>query len=184
MRKAILTIFMIFNGCSSGFISQSSSTLAVKSFGLNQYVLYANCPTIVCTDGFANEGDIWLTDIPIDNLRSGDIDKGQIIHLQIMWTPTAGKTPLASTSTNLVIKHIIIADGQMGVYGGGGYCIPRGTPSTGLDVYVEEATIALQDHSTQFADLLTPATMIGNVRSTPDDRTAKLIAAAAQRLTQ
>lgn len=184
MHKLLILLAMGISGCSSGITSNSSSTLEVRSLGLDQKVLRTDCSTIVCTDGFANEGDIWMTDIPVDQLRTGSVSMGQIIHLQILWTPTAGKTPLASTSTNLAIEHIIIVDGEIGIYGGGGYCWPEGTPETGLEIIVEEATIALQHHSAQFADLLTPATMEGRVRSQPDPNTARLIAAAAKQLTQ
>ena len=184
MHKYLLLVAILLSGCSAGFNSNASSSLEIRSLGLDQLVLYADCPTIVCTNGFANEGDIWMTDIPADQLRSGIITQGQIIHLQILWIPTAGKTPLASTSTNLAIEHIIVTDGEVGVYGGGGYCWPKGSPETGLNIVVEEATIAIQERSPRFADLLTPATMEGRVHSNPDPNTARLIAAAADQLMQ
>ena len=150
--------------------------------GSNSYTLLADCTTIVCTAGFANEGEIWMTDIPIDELAKGNSPNGQIVHLQVLWNPVAGKTPLASTSTNLVIRHIIIADGEVGVYGGGGYCWSKGSPSEGMKLDIEEATIAIQDRSPGFSDLLTPATMTGDLTSRPDDVTARQIATAARRI--
>ncbi len=150
--------------------------------GLNRIVLLADCDTIVCTEGFANEGDIWMTDIPMDQIQNGNILNGQIIHLQVLWTPVAGKTPLASTSTNLAIEHIIISNGNVGIYGGGGYCWKYGNPEDGMHLLIEDATIAIHEQSADFADLLTPATMNGSVRSIPDTTLAKQIAAAANLL--
>ena len=150
--------------------------------GLDRVVLQPHCTTIVCTNGFANEGDVWMTDIPLDQLVEGNFLNGQIIHLQVLWTPVAGKTPLASTSTNLSIEHIIIADGRVGIYGGGGYCWMSGNPEKGMQLYIEDATIAIQEQSNGFLDLLTPATMNGRVRSVPDQTTARQIATAAELL--
>lgn len=183
MHRILFTLVLLLAGCASGGGFAQKSTVQVQSRGMNSVILLANCSTIVCTSGFANEGEIWMTDIPIDELTQGNSPDGQIIHLQLLWTPVAGKTPLASTSTNLAIKHIIIADGEVGVYGGGGYCWPKGSPSSGMRLDIEEATIALQNRSSsRFIDLLTPATMTGELTSRPDAITARQIATAARRI--
>ena len=162
-------------------VSGNASSLQLQSIGKNQMVLPVDCATVVCAEGFANEGDIWITDIPMDNLQSGNIRNGQIIRIQLLWFPKAGKTPLAETSTNFVIEHIIIAEGEVGIYGGGGYCWPKGTPENGMTLKIEDATIAIQQNSQHFADLLTPATLNGTVIGKADKETARLISAAAQR---
>ena len=159
------------------------SSLEVHSLGLNRKVLPINCSVIVCTTGFADEGNIWMTDIPLDQLTSGVFSDGQIIHLQLLWKPVAGKTPLSSSSTNLAIKHIIIADGKVGVYTGGGFCLPNGSPQKGMSLYIEEATIALQEGAIGFNDLLTPATMTGRVSSVPNTRIARQIETVAKLIT-
>jgi hypothetical protein len=180
IRKLLFLTFFAFAGCASGggFLG-SSSPLEIHSMGLDRVVLKTNCSTIVCTKGFANEGDIWMTDIPLDKLAKGNFTDGQIIHLQVLWTPLAGKTPLASTSTNLAIKHIIISEGNIGIYGGGGYCWNNGNPDEGMQLYIEDATIAIQNHSPSFQDILTPATMNGVVKSMPNSAIAQQIASAA-----
>ena len=179
----VLLLISLISSCTSGgVITNHSSSLEVYSMGLNQVVLRIDCTTIVCTKGFANEGDIWMTDIPMEDLLAGEFTNGQIIHLQVLWTPVAGKTPLASTSTNLSIEHIIIADGNVGVYGGGGYCGLSGNPERGMQLNIEDATIAIQKQSSGFDDLLTPATMNGQVRSVPDKTIARQIATAAEML--
>lgn len=183
MHKILLTLLLFLPACTSGGGFAQHSSVQIQSMGRNSNTLYADCSTIVCTTGFANEGEIWMTDIPIEELAQGNSPDGQIIQLQVLWIPMAGKTPLASTSTNLAIKHIIIADGEVGVYGGGGYCWSKGSPSEGMRLDIEEATIAIQHQSSGFFDLLTPATMTGDLRSRPDDVTARQIATAARRIT-
>jgi len=183
IRNLFLPIFLSMQACTSvGTISNHSSSLEVYSMGLDRVVLQPNCTTIVCTNGFANEGEIWMTDIPLDQLSEGTFSDGQILHLQVLWTPVAGKTPLTATSTNLSIEHVIIAEGTVGIYGGGGFCWLSGNPEKGMHVYVEDATIAIQEQSSGFLDLLTPATMNGRVRSVPDSTTARQIATAVELL--
>ena len=179
MRNLFLVPFLLLTACSSGGFFSSTSALEVHSMGLDRAVLRADCSTIVCTQGFANEGDIWMTDIPMDDLVSGDFDTGQIIHLQLLWTPVAGKTPLESTSTNLAIKQYIISNGAVGVYGGGGFCWPTGAPEKGISLYIEEANLSLQNSNGNFNDLLSPASITGRVQSTPNNTIARQIANAA-----
>ena len=162
-------------------VAGKTSSLQLKSIGKNELVLPIDCATVVCTEGFANEGDVWITDIPMDDLQSGNIENGQIIRIQLLWFPKAGKTPLAETSTNFVVEHIIIAEGEVGIYGGGGYCWPKGSAQEGLTLKIEDATIAMQQNTQHFADLLTPATLNGTVIGKADKKTARVISAAAQR---
>ena len=183
IRNLFFLLFLLIPACSIGSgITAHSSSLEVHSMKLHRVILKVNCSTIVCAKGFANEGDIWMTDIPLDQLESGDFTNGQIVHLQVLWTPVAGKTPLASTSTNLSIEHIIISDGQVGIYGGGGYCWLNGTAEDGMQLNIENATIAIQQNTDGFADLLTPATMNGEVQSVPNQTVARQIATAAELL--
>ncbi len=182
MHRFLFTILVFLPACTNGGGIAQHSSVTVQSMGRNNSTLYADCSTIVCDAGFANEGEIWMTDIPIEELAKGNVPNGQIIQLQVLWAPVAGKTPLASTSTNLVIKQIIISDGEVGVYGGGGYCWPTGSPNRGLKLDIEQATIAIQQQSPGFFDLLTPATMTGAVTSRPDKVIAHQIATAARRI--
>ena len=183
-HKCFLLPLLLLTACSPGGSSTQNSSLEVHSMGLDRVILYANCTTIVCTDGFANDGDIWMTDIPMEKVISGDFSNGQIIHFQILWTPVAGKTPLASTSTNMTIKHLIISDGVVGVYGGGGFCWKSGTPAKGMVLHIEDATIALQSESNNFTDLLSPATMVGSISSVSNTQIANKISNAAYRILQ
>jgi len=182
-HKFFLLPFLFLSACSSGGFFSSSSSLEVHSMGLERAIVRTDCTTIVCSEGFANEGDIWMTDIPMDQLVAGDFETGEIIHLQLLWKPVAGKTPLASTSTNLTIYYYIISNGVVGVYGGGGYCWPSGTPTKGMSLLIEEANLILQKNNAGFTDFLSPASMTGRVTSIPDSKTARQIYNAALLIT-
>ena len=187
MIRNLLLLFIVFlTSCSAGSgFSTHASSLEVHSMGLDRVVLRADCTTIVCTEGFANEGDIWMTDIPLDQLTSGEYSNGQIIHLQLLWTPVAGKTPLVSTSTNLAIKYFIISEGKVGIYSGGGFAWLSGTPEKGMLLNIEGATVAIETPTVAgFADRLTPATVVGKVRSVPNQTIARQIATAAELIRQ
>lgn len=182
LRNLLLLLFLCVASCSPGSITSHSSSLEVHSMAQDRSVLTPRCTTVVCTEGFANEGDVWMTDIPLEQLTSGTFTSGQIIHLQVLWTPVAGKTPLVPTSTNLAIEYIIVSNGEVGVYGGGGFGWLSGTPETGMHVKIEDATVAIEAQANGFTDLLTPATIVGTVNSVPDSTIARQIATAAELL--
>ena len=184
MRNAFIGCLMVsLWGCAHvAQNTNSACSLIVESYSIDQVVFPIDCHTVVCTDGFANEGFVWITDLSEDALRSGEFNHGQIVQIQLLWIPEAGKTPLSETSTNFVFEHIIISNGEIGVYGGGGYCWPSGNAQTGITLDVEDATIALQEKSERFVDLLSPSTISGVVRSQPNAHIARLIEAAAQRI--
>jgi hypothetical protein len=175
----LLLSILLLPGCSTGGFFADNSSLEIHSMGLDRTVLRANCTTVVCTEGFANEGDIWMTDIPMDQIVAGDFQTGQIIHLQLLWKPVAGKTPLVSTSTNLTIMYYIISNGVVGIYEGGGFCWPSGDLDNGLSLFIEDANLSIKSRNANFIDLLSPASMSGRVTSVPDRTTARQIKNAA-----
>ncbi len=184
MLKVTFACFTLFLVSCSHIARTNSplSSLTLESYGIDQVIYPIECSTVVCTTGFANEGYVWMTDLSEEALRSGNITNGQIVQLQLLWIPEAGKTPLAETSTNFVVEHIIVSDGVVGIYGGGGFCWPSGNAETGMTLDIEDATVAIQEEDERFVDLLTPATLVGTVYSTPNVNKSRLIAAAAERL--
>ena len=121
LRNSILLIVSaLLTCCTSGNFLGQSRPLQVHSLGPEQNLLDCNCPIAASIPSASSEGELWLTNIPLDLLESGNFESGQIIRLQVLWIPTPGKTPLASTSTNVTIKQIIIAGDEVGVYVGAG----------------------------------------------------------------
>ena len=175
----LLTFFL--TGCSSEHFLGSSQVLEVHSLGPEQLLLPCDYKTIASMPSSGTEGELWATDIPLEALENGNFDSGQILRMQVLWIPASGKTPLASTSTNITIMQIIISGDATGVYVGAGYGWPSGSPEKGLTIHMEDATIELQSSTDNFSDLLTPATMVGSIHAPANTTLARKLAAYAER---
>ncbi|MCH2161755.1 MAG: hypothetical protein MK085_07760 [Phycisphaerales bacterium] len=106
--------------------------------------------------------ELILSTVSLDDLQSGNYEYAQVIHAQLLWSPRAGRTPVNKMATNLVIRHVVLVGDQVGLYGGGGFAWPRGTPGkTGLGLDVTGSSISLLDSTDGFRDLLSPAELRG-----------------------
>lgn len=126
-----------------------------------------------------NTADIYLTDIPEPALALGtslEGVSGQIVHLRLFVSPEAGSTPIDQTACSVSIRLVVVSQGEVGIYGGGGFLFPDDDPgSSTLDGNVEQATMKFIASTEHFADRLGPSELSGSV-SAPKD------AALAQRL--
>lgn len=126
--------------------------------------------------GYADEPaglSLVLSTVPLDALREGDFDEAQVVDIRYMWEPIAGRTPVNRNATNLTIRHIVLVGDEVGVYGGGGFGWPRGTPGrTGFGVRITGSSVSLVDSTDGFQDLLSPATLLGTVGAPLDAKTA------------
>ncbi|MCH2137082.1 MAG: hypothetical protein MK101_10975 [Phycisphaerales bacterium] len=147
--------------------------------------------TGVCSADPRVEASIWLTDLseatlaqappekgaPLENSHSqGTLRDGQAMHVELLFSPRPGYTPLDSTATNIAIRYIIFSRGEVGIYEGGGYGYPIGSIESGsMSLRIENATLSLGAHTSGFVDLLTPATLSGTFNGPRDDAKAELI---------
>lgn len=116
----------------------------------------------VCGEDPYVDTSLWMTDIAANELQSGDVPEGQILHVELLFEPRAGWTPIDSTATNLAIRYILIADGEVGIYEGGGFGYPIGTGrSSSMTLRIDEATMQLSRSTVGFVDLLSPAELNG-----------------------
>lgn len=177
----LLISCMFLTGCTGGNFLGQSRPLQVHSLGREQVLLDCSSSIAASMPSVSNEGELWLTNIPLDLLESGNVESGQIIRMQVLWTPSPGKTPLVPTSTNVSIKQIIISGDEVGVYVGAGFGWPTSSITDGISISMEDATIELQSATDRFADLLTPATMVGYIHAPTDAPLARKISAYAER---
>ena len=98
-------------GCASGRVSGS---LRAESLGDDRVYLDGVYKTAVYADVNATEISFFVTDIPMDNLLAGNITTGMVVHVNLLWEPTAGKTPMDSSATNVTVRYIVFTDGEMG----------------------------------------------------------------------
>ena len=114
-----------------------------------------------------------LSDVSLEQWKRGDVRDGQALHVQLLWQPKPGATPLDETATNISISHVIVSSGEIGIYAGGGFAIPRGTPGDDhLSLALRDASIELSDSTSGFQDLLSPARMTGSITASLDDDAA------------
>ena len=101
-RTLILTLLGLATaaGCASGRISGS---LRAESLGDDRVYLDGVYKTAVYTDLNTTETSFFITDIPMDELLAGDITTGMVIHLSLLWEPSAGKTPMDTSATNVTV---------------------------------------------------------------------------------
>lgn len=124
----------------------------------------------VCSADPRVEASIWLTDMAPDELADGTVRDGQALHIEVLFTPRPGYTPLDPTATNVAIRYIILSRGEVGIYEGGGYGYPIGSIESGsMSLRVEGATLRLGAHTSGFVDLLTPAQLSGTFNGPRDD---------------
>ena len=153
----LLTACLSF-GCAPSF---PSGTVSINGRTAEPVQLVANFGY----GGYAVEEadtELILSTVSLEDLRAGNYEHAQVIHAQLLWTPRAGRTPVNKMATNLVIRHVVLVGDQVGVYGGGGFAWPRGTPGkTGLGLDVTGSNISLLESTDGFRDLLSPAELRG-----------------------
>jgi hypothetical protein len=165
---------LIPQACTS--VGHVRGSLRVETLSDPPAVLTADYVSIVYLDDPDGEVSFLLTDVPAQDLLRGDIEQAQVMHLQLLWEPKPGATPMDVTATNATIRHVIIADGEVGVYGGAGFALPSGKPGRGrLKIALRDATIHLLEATDGFNDPLTPARMTGNFVAEDDPQLARKV---------
>ena len=178
-----LCLNALFLGGCQHFSSQG--TIRINSLGDNPVVLTAEFHTV----GFDHQPDaetsFWLSDVSIDDLMSGTVINGQILHIELLWLPRPGSTPIDSSATNASIRYIVIANGEVGVYIGAGFVMPHNDlDSSRLTVTVRDASLKLGDSTDGLVDLLSPAHLSGQFTAHRDpDLTRQFRLAASQFVT-
>lgn len=121
----------------------------------------------------STSAEVILTDLSEEELELGsDIGPlgGRITQLTMFLQPSPGDTPIAPTAVNTTVRHVVVTRGQVGVYGGGGFLLPRDRP--GAEVFrgrMSEAPMRLLSRSAGFADRLGPSVLEASFSARRDD---------------
>ncbi len=167
-------------GCAAG---HASGTLRVESLGDDRVYLDGVYETAVYADLNSTEISFFVTDIPMDDLLAGNITTGMVVHVNLLWEPAAGKTPMDSSATNVTVRYIVFADGEMGIYGGAGFAMPKGELGKGpMSLSLRDTSITLLDKTDGFVDLLSPARLTGKINAGLDERRSRQMAYAVNQL--
>ncbi len=132
----------------------------------------------------ANAGaSFMMSDISDEDLMAGKVADGQLLHVQVLWVPLAGNTPMDSSATNASIRYVVISNGEVGVYSGAGFAEPDDDlDSDRVWVTLADATLQLQESTAGFHDLLSPAQLSGSFTATRDEQKARQVNRAASQL--
>jgi hypothetical protein len=127
-----------------------------------------------------NSADIVLADFDLQDLTDfSDLPMdGQIMHIHFFVRPRPGRTPIATTACSATVRHIVLSRGEIGVYTGGGFMLPRGT--TGDHRFggsIDPATLRLSRSTEYFIDALGASTAdVSFSASRQDDETRAWVA--------
>ena len=173
-------------GC--GFLRVSDNpvgSLQVTSLGGDAVAVEGDYSTALYSDQLTTDASFYISDVSVDQLISGDFQTGQVVHVEKLWQPKAGKTPLDSSATNVSIRYVVFAHGEVGIYRGGGFAtFQRHAGSTRVTVSMLDSSLRLSESTAGFRDLLGPTQMIGKVTAKLDRaNTRKLHYLLSQRVT-
>lgn len=128
----------------------------------------------------ANSADVYMTDLPATVLEpNADLSglSGNITHLRMFIDPDPGRTPIDPTACSVTVRHIVIANGEVGVYGGGGFTNPGSPGDSTFSGTVRGATLRLVAASPGFRDLLGATEFEGGFSAKKDAKLARRLEA-------
>lgn len=128
----------------------------------------------------ASTADIYVSDIPMQQLSAADsLDElaGSIVHIHMFLRPRPGRTPIETTASTVAVQWVVLARGEVGVYGGGGFMFPAGAP--GDDTFggaIKNGSVRLLAATPGFVDRLGAAEFSAGIRAPQDEAAAALLA--------
>jgi hypothetical protein len=175
---------------SGGSISMVSTTQATR--------LDASFRTAVYRYQDENTADLYFSDLTTEQLEAiasgrsrAEVapEGGQILHIHLFLTPSAGRTPIEFTASNVTLTHIILSGDAVGVYGGGGFLLPSRTFAVepGRDRFggdMRNATVRFLGSTEGYSDQIGSASLDGNLNARLDPETASRIGSLMSSLTR
>lgn len=124
--------------------------------------------------------EFYISDIPLRELaRAESFEElsGTIVHIHLFIRPKPGKTPIQPTASTATIQAAVLSRGEVGLYGGGGFMLPSGTPGdNSFGGSIRGGSVRLLAATPGFADRLGAAHFTAGINA-PDDEAAAAIMA-------
>ncbi|MFM7052834.1 MAG: hypothetical protein ACKOYN_12005 [Planctomycetota bacterium] len=123
------------------------------------------------------EHSFWFSTVPLSALAdlpaSAPVPDAVFVHIQMVWTPAPGLTPLDDTAMNAVVRTVVVSGGEIGIYGGGAFVRPTGLDEdesttgepTTWSLEIEGGSVSLLEKTAGFSDLLSPAGFAGSFKA-------------------
>lgn len=156
-------------------VMASPGAMRVTSRGQERAELPLTLPTRVYDSTDANTADFYLSDLPREVWMGGaDASSmtGVMVHVHMFVAPKAGRTPIETTASSATVRVLVLSNGELGVYGGGGFFSKSGT--AGQKTFgggLREGTVKLIRATAGFDDRLGPAFFSGSINAerNPDE---------------
>lgn len=134
----------------------------------------------------ASSANLYFTDLSDEALTPGsDLTgvSGTIVHIHLFAIPKVGKTPIDRTASTATVRTLVLAEGHIGVYGGGGFMMPSGKPGERtLGGSISSASIRLTGSTPGFEDRIGAGEFSASVAAPLDEASARRIAARLEEL--
>lgn len=130
--------------------------------------------------------DIYLSDLPEAALQTHASlagVSGTIVHVHLFTLPKAGKTPIDDTASTATVRTLVVSNGHLGVYGGGGFMMPSGRPGgKSMGGSIRAASVRLTGTTPGFDDKMGAAEFSATVSAPLDEPRARIIASRFEEL--
>lgn len=171
----VLLLLPVFGGCSRVL---TASGVRVRS--MDQAAVLE--PRVV-SSGYrwqdASTADIYVSDIPMERLAAADSLaelSGSIVRIHMFLRPRPGRTPIETTASTVTIHCAVLARGEVGIYGGGGFLFPAGKPGDNtFGGSIEDGSVRLLASTPGFVDQLGAAEFAAGVVAPEDEAAAAIM---------
>ena len=158
-------------------------SMRAQSLNADPVAIDAKYSTAFYAHGGSLESSFILSDVPLEILLKSKVSNGHILHVQMLWVPKPGSTPMDSSATNVSIRYIIMSDGELGLYTGAGFALPQDKMGSDLvTIDLRNAYLTLTDSTSGFVDLLSPASLTGDFTATLNDQRTRQMRSALRRI--
>ena len=108
-KLTCMAVMLTMMGCAYGdharhWVGAIQTGMRVQRANADPIAVPMHFRHTVCSEDPLVEASIWLTDLTLDELATGAVADGQALHIELMFRPRPGYTPLDSTATNTSIS--------------------------------------------------------------------------------
>lgn len=180
---ALAAFAPVFFGCSPSVGASSG----VRLNGINTQIgLRPRLATKAYLSTDSSGASMYFTDLSDQALTPGsDLTgvSGTIVHIHLFAIPKAGKTPIDRTASTATVRTLVLAEGHIGVYGGGGFMMPSGKPGErSFGGSISNASIRLTGSTPGFEDRIGAGEFSASVAAPLDEAVARRIATRLEEL--
>ena len=158
---ALGAAILMLTGCAGSRLSGTGGRLEAETIasvapnGVSARLVIPDFETALYRAEKGGDTSAFLADVSLDDLLAGRVERGHLLHVELLWEPKAGATPMDDSATNVSVHYVIVVNGELGVYSGAGFAQPSGRP--GDDTFgltIRDSTMRLIESTPGYVDQL------------------------------